>query len=165
MRVSQTLTMAKYDALTRDTLTRKLPVWTHRDWRRRVGDSIYNFEADPPVQRAGVHAEGNLGTDLSGLHVLLSDHFFYFGDLPQPLPDHLLGIVQQGQGHKSVSNQPFVNAFVSWIEGLGFKANSLHGKPQLNLFEDETTAATCAESRQAEALEDERLAQLNSGDH
>jgi hypothetical protein len=100
-----------------------------------------------------------MGTDLSGLHVLVSDHFYYFGDRPQPLPDELLGIVQQGQGHKSVSNTPYVDAFIAWIEGLKFKANALHGKPQLNLFEGEATAATCAEDRRAEALEDERLAQ------
>jgi hypothetical protein len=164
MRVSQKLTMADYDLLTRSTLTRKLPVWTHRDRRRRLGDSIYDFEADPPVQRVGVHLDGNRATDLSGDYVLLSDHFFYFGDVPQPLPDDLLSIVKQGQGHKSVSNAPFAEAFMTWIEGLGLKANTLHGNPQLDLFIDESTAVGCAYQRQSDALEDERLARLGLGD-
>src|SRR5689334_20890839 len=95
--VSATLTMPDYDALTRQTLTQKVPLWTHRDRRRRLGDSIYDFETDPPTQRLGVHGDGNRYTDLSGLQVLLSDHFYYFGDNPQPLPDDLLPIVRQGQ--------------------------------------------------------------------
>src|ERR1700682_731751 len=59
-----------------------------------------DFEFDPPVQRLGVHLDGNRGTDLSGEYVLLSDHFYYFGDQPQPLPDDLLPIVKQGQGQR-----------------------------------------------------------------
>lgn len=164
MRVSQKLPMAAYDALTQSELTRKVPVWTHRDRRRRVGDSIYDFEHDPPVQRLGVHLEGNRGTDLSGLYVLLSDHFYYFGDQPQPLPDDLLAIVKQGQAHRSVSNAPYADAFIAWIEGLGFKANTLRGKPQLDLFIDESAAAGCADYRRDEALEDERLERSALGD-
>jgi hypothetical protein len=164
MRVSRKLSMAEYDVLTRRTLTQKLPVWTHRDRRRRLGDSIYDFEADPPTQRLGVHLEGNRTTDLRGLHVLLSDHFHYFGDHPQPLPDDLVAIVKQGQGHRSVSNAPYVGAFVSWLEHLGIKPNKLRGKPQLDLFKDEDTAAACANHRRDEALEDERLERSGLGD-
>lgn len=164
MRVSQKLTMADYDLLTRSTLTRKLPVWAHRDRRRRLGDSIYDFEFDPPVQRLGVHLDGNRGTDLSGEYVLLSDHFYYFGDQPQRLPDDLLPIVKQGQGHRSVSNAPYVEPFISWIEGLGFSANTLHGRPQLDLFIDESAAAGCADQRRSEGVEDERLDRLGLSD-
>lgn len=158
MRVGQKLTMAEYDALTRATLMRKIPAWTHRDWRRRLGDSIYDFEADPPIQRIGVHGEGNQATDTGGLYVLLSNHFYYFGDRPQPLPDDLLVIVQQGQGHRSVANAPYVDAFIAWIEGLGFRANKPYGKPQLDLFDGDATPSACAESRRAEATQDEQLA-------
>lgn len=86
--------------------------------------------------------------------MLLSDHFYYFGDRPQHLPDDLLGIVKQGQGHRSVSNAPFAEAFMTWIEGLGFKANVLHGEPQLDLFQNEAAVVTCAAERKTEALEE-----------
>jgi hypothetical protein len=160
MRVSQKVTMVGYDALTRRTLTQKVPVWTHRDRRRRLGDSIYDFETDPPMQRLGVHLDGNRATDLSGLNVLLSDDFYYFGDNPQPLPDDLLAIVRRGQGHQSVMNAPYVDAFTAWLGSLGFKANALHGSPQLDLFKDAATVAACAEACRDDDLEDERLAHL-----
>jgi hypothetical protein len=164
MRVSQKLTMADYDVLTTRTLTQKLPVWAHHDRRRRLGDSIYDFETDPPMQRLGVHLDGNRPTDLSGLNVLLSDHFYYFGDQPQPLPDDLLAIVRQGQGHQSVMNAPYVDAFAVWLESLGFKPNALHGNPQLDLFKDATTAAVCADACRDDDLEDERLTHLASAE-
>ena len=162
MRVSQTLTMAEYDVLTRRTLTQKVPVWTHRDHRRRLGDSIYDFETDPPTQRLGVHPEGYRSTDLSGLKVLLSDHFYYFGDNPQPLPDELLPIVRQGQGHQSLMNAPYVDAFTVWIASLGLPPNAPRGKPQLDLFKDAGTVAVCAEACMKDDLEDEWLAHLSA---
>jgi hypothetical protein len=164
MRVSQKLTMAKYDALASRTLTQKVPVWTHRDRRRRLGDSIYNFETDPPTQRLGVHPTSYGPTDLSGLYVLLSDHFYYFGDNPQPLPDELLPIVRQGQGHQSVMNAPYVDAFTVWVGSLGLKPNTLRGKPQLDLFQDEGTVAACADACMKDDLEDERLAATSAGE-
>ena len=161
MHVSQKLTMADYDVLTRRTLTQKVPVWTHQDHRRRVGDSIYDFETNPPTQRLGVHPEGYRPTDLSGLGVLLSDRFYYFGDHPQPLPDDLLPIVRQGQGHQSVMNAPYVDLFTTWLGSLGLKLNALRGKPQLDLFKDAATVAACAEACMNDDLEDERLAHVS----
>lgn len=157
MRVSAKLTMAEYDALTRSRLSNKIPVWNHRDRRRRLGDSIYDFASDPPALRPGVHLMDNRATDLGGQYVLLSDHFYYFGDHPTELPDDLLPIVRQGQGYKSVSNELHVGRFVEWIDGLGVKPNSLMGKPQVDPFVNETAVAACAADNRKEALEDERL--------
>lgn len=158
MRVSAKVSMADYDVMTRTHLSNKVPVRKHKDWRRWVGDSIYDFTSDPPIQRAGVHLIDNRATDLGGQYVLRSDHFFYFGDHPKRLPDELLPIVKQGQGHRSVSNAPYVDVFTIWIEGLGVKANTLQGKPQIDLFKDEATPAACAAHDRKEDLEDERLA-------
>src|SRR5260370_41260498 len=112
------------------------------------------------MERLGVQREGTRATGLRGLNVLLSDHFYYFGDNPQPLPDDLLRIVRQGQGHQSVMNAPYVDAFTAWLGSRGFKANALHGRPQLDLFKDAATVAACAEACRDDDLEDERLAHL-----
>ena len=158
MRISAKVSMAEYDVLSRTQLPNKIPVWNHKDRRRRLGDSIYDFESDPPAQRPGVHLADNRATDLGGQYVLLSDHFYYFGDHPIQLHDDLLPIVRQGPGHKSVSNALDVGRFVQWIEGVGVKPNSLKGKPQRDLFVNEAAIAACAADNRKEALEDERLA-------
>jgi len=164
MRISEALTMAEYDLLTRRTLTKKVPDWAHRDHTRRLGDSIYDFETDPPTQRLGVHPNDYGPTDLSGLNVLLSDHFYYFGDNPQPLPDGLLPIVRQGQGHQSAMNAPYIDLFTTWVESLEFEPNALHGQPQFDLFKDAATVAACAAASMFDDLEDEGLAQLDTAE-
>lgn len=131
MRVTEKLPMEAYDALSRRTLRGKVPVLTSKDPRQWVGDSIYAFSAGKrPMQRSGVHTEGNRSRDLSGTYVLLSTHFFYFGDKPVPLPSGLLPIVNQGQGHKSSANAPYVARFVRWVESLGYTPGTLVGLPQ-----------------------------------
>lgn len=119
MRVSQKMSMQDYDAFIRFELLAKIPELKSRESRRRVGDSLYDFSTSVPRLRPGVHGEGNRDTDLGGRWVLLSDHFFYFGDRPVALPEALLGIVKRGQGHRSTANVPFVEDFVRWIGGLG----------------------------------------------
>lgn len=68
---------------------------------------------------------------MSGRFVLLSDHFFYFGDQPIALPEELLGIVKQGQGHRSDDNAEYVDDFVNWIHSLGYSPATLIGMPQM----------------------------------
>ncbi len=109
------------------------------------GDSIYDFSIAPPRQRKSVHNHKNREKDLSGGFVLLSNHFYYFGDEAKALPDELLPIVKQGQGHRSKLNTPYVSKFVRWIEGLGYVPNQLIGAPQLDLFSDNGSGISCAE--------------------
>jgi hypothetical protein len=96
--------------------------------------------------------------DLGGHNALISKQFYYFGNKPQQLPSHLLGIVKQGQGHKSYANQLLLEPFVKWIEDLGFAVNQLHGQPQywaLNGYGDiqaGTIRSACA--REDEVIED-----------
>lgn len=132
MRVRAKLTMASYDQWTEQFLPSKVPDLLSVDPRRWVGDSIYDFSTDPPDLRLGVHGMANRQRDLGGGYVLVSDHFYYFGDHPQPLPKKLLSIVLQAQGHRSHANDPYRDELVSWIESLGYRRNVPLGQPQIS---------------------------------
>jgi Nucleotide modification associated domain 2 len=137
MRVNQAMSMKDYDIYARDKLPGKVPEWEHFDVRRRLGDAIYDFSDSSPRLRRSVHDGSNRSRDLSGKNALLSNHFFYFGDQPIPLPKHLRGMVLQGRGHRSQSNEPFIERFLEWLYDLGKKPNVLHGHPQYRMFPDE----------------------------
>jgi hypothetical protein len=132
MRVSQKLTMKEYDRYTQSELHGKIPLMTSTDHRRRSGDSIYDFSTPIPSLRPSVHNEKDRSKDLSGAYVLLSNHFFYFGDQPVALPEALREIVLQGPSHRSRANDPYVDDFVRWIHSLGYSSAELIGKPQMN---------------------------------
>ena len=68
----------------------KYPDWGNSDLRRRMGDSISSLDHSPTV-RASVHSEKERDHDLGGYNVLISDHFYYFGDRLFLLPPELLG--------------------------------------------------------------------------
>ncbi len=159
MLVAQKMTMEDYDRFTKSQLPRKIPKMESKDLRRCVGDSIYDFSKYPPPLRPSVHDEENRSTDLIGGWVLLSNHFFYFGDRPITLPKELLEIVKQGQGHKSTSNMPYIDIFIQWINGLGYPPGSLIGKPQLWL-NAQVPFGACTTGRRLEAEAD--LAELDS---
>jgi hypothetical protein len=151
------MTMREYDSYTIRHLPEKIPDWSNSDHRRRLGDSVYDFSFDPPTLRQGVHQPENTPTDLGGKSVLVSDNFYYFGDHPPRLPDDLQSIVQQGQGHRSVANEPYERRFVSWIGGLELGRGPLYGQPQLDLFAgaNEERVVQCARQRSHESEIDE----------
>ncbi len=153
MQVTRKMEMWEYDRWTKECLPEKVPDWHHPDHRRRLGDSLYDFSTHPPRQRQGVHDKGNRARDLSGKFVLLSTHFFYFGDQPKPLPPRLLSIVKQGRGHRSTANAPYIDRFLAWIHALGIRANTLIGKPQIELFADDDSVAKCAAPSTGEGTE------------
>jgi hypothetical protein len=68
-------------------------------------------------------------TDLSGKNVLLSNHFYYFGNNARRLPRNLAAIAQNQQGHRVKLNAPFVPIFLRWLESLELKPNKLYGRP------------------------------------
>jgi Nucleotide modification associated domain 2 len=157
MRVTGKMTMRGYDQFTSSELPNKIPQMDHTDPRRWYGDSIYDFSTFPPPLRPSVHGEGNRSTDLHGSFVLLSDHFFYFGDQPIALPEALLGIVKQGQGHRSDKNAEYVDAFVDWIESLKSKypLNEPIGNPQWWSKQNaQASCSPCATGRQQETEAD-----------
>ncbi len=126
------MSMADYNLFCAANYPNKIPAWRSPDYRRRVGDCIYDYTiGDEPKLRWGVHKEENRQRDLNGKYALISRHFYYFGDQPIQLPEDLLPIIQPTQGHKSNLNQPYARPFVDWLEGLGYRKNRLYGEPQL----------------------------------
>ena len=157
MKVTGKMTLEKYDEFCQKHYPNKIPDWKNEDFRRRLGDCIYDFSSIPPIIRKGVHNENNLERDLGGKYALLSSQFYYFGDSPIELAENLLPIIKEGQAHKSKSNDPYRESFVSWIEDLGFKPNIPHGSPQLKIFENKEVILKCAEYRCEEADIDEQI--------
>ena len=162
MKVTNKFTMQEYDESCKSLHPKKIPQWLNRkNYRLRMGDCIYDYsEGEPPKLRWSVHNEGNRERDLGGKFALISKHFYYFGNNPIKLPDILKPIIHSTQGHKSMSNDPYINEFVKWIEGLGYSLNKLYGEPQLKseyMIDDKNVQVRCAE-RDLEADEDdERL--------
>ncbi|MGZ3617550.1 MAG: Nmad2 family putative nucleotide modification protein [Ktedonobacteraceae bacterium] len=153
MRVTQKMTMEDYDRFTRSKLPRKIPLMTSIDPRRRSGDSIYDFSTSPPLLRPSVHGEENQKTDLKGGWVLLSNHYFYFGDSPVDLPEELLEIVKKGPGHKANFDPYDVDAFIHWIHSFGYPPATLIGKPQLEV-EVESSSSVCGPRDRQEDIAD-----------
>ena len=123
------VTMSEYDDWTRRELPEKIPARS-RDWRRRAGDSIYDFDDDPPtVHKDAFHTVANRKTDLGDRYALLSEHFYYFGGTPLELPEHLRPIIPTGRAHQSPKNDPYVEPFEAWITSE-FEANKLYGMPR-----------------------------------
>lgn len=135
MRIDEKLTFEEYNerCMNDADLRKKIPDINHSVYERRVGDCLYDFTVDPDgAMRLGVHDESNRETDMEkGKFVLLSNHFYYFGDNAIEIREHLLGIVKQGQGHKSYANEGLKEEFVRWLEESTYEANRLHGNPQI----------------------------------
>lgn len=145
MCVTEVHTLAEYDKLA----PQKIPDITSLDMHKRLGDGIYDYsQGDRPTQRPGVHAEGNRKTDLCGKNVLMSEDFYYFGDRAIRLPEDLLPICHQTQGQKSTLNQPYFDAFVSWIHSMGLKKGQLYGRPDHVI--DWNLPEGCADVRRGE---------------
>jgi hypothetical protein len=140
MRVSEVLPLEDYDWWTKTNLPNKIPNVSSADYRRRVGDSIYDFSKGAPRQRPGVHNASNIGTDLGGKNVLISDHFYYFGDAAIKIPAYLLPIVHQRQGHKVRLNRPYVERFLRWLKSRNLPPNHLYGGPSTRV----DISANCA---------------------
>lgn len=129
MRVDQTLSLRDYDRLALTHWPSRIPNLASEIVADRLGDCIYDFSGAAPVQRPGVHGPADMKTDLRGQNVLISRHYFYFGQNAIPLPAHLLALVHQTQSHKVNANTPFVQPFIEWIHSLGLEPNHLYGWP------------------------------------
>jgi Nucleotide modification associated domain 2 len=148
MRVTRKMAMQDYDSFCRAECPNKIPHWRSHDFSRRVGDCIYDYSnGAPPSIRDAIHNEGNRQTDLSGEYALLSTHYYYFGDQPIKLKQSLFPLIHRTQGHKSLANQPYVDRFVRWLEGLNFQLAGLFGQPQMKSELERTVGARsrCAE--------------------
>lgn len=152
MKVSQVMSLKKYDEYCRGRLTDKIPDINNKDFRRRMGDCIYDYESGQPILRPSVHGQQNVEKDLRGVNALISDCFYYFGNAAVELPEEFSVMVRQGQGHQSTRNQFIKDEFVSWLEG-SFERNKLYGEPQVQIdFTTDKKGNLCA-SRRCEVSE------------
>lgn len=160
MKITKKMTMQEYDDFCKKKYPKKIPDWYNEDFRHRVGDCIYDFsdELNPKIRKS-VHTEKNKEKDLSGKNALISNHFYYFGDKPIPLPDNLKAIIKEGQGHKSTSNKPYTNDFINWIENPSYEINRINGEPQLKeeIMKIEDVCSICSNGRYNEAIKDEEF--------
>jgi hypothetical protein len=130
MRVEEILSLRGYDLNAATRWPHRIPNVNSGDLSERLGDCIYDYSGGrTPIQRPGVHGPKDVETDLSGGNVLISRDFYYLGTNAIRLPDHLLPICHQTQGHKSNLNDSYVDAFVAWIRGLGLRAGQMYGWP------------------------------------
>jgi hypothetical protein len=140
MRVTSKKPLAEYDSYCRTHLPNKIPNWSSHDYRRKVGDCIYDYSTSPgPTQRLGIHDATAIDTDLSGLNSLLSEDFYYFGSNAKPLTDKLEEI-KHGRGHKSDANADLVNPFIKWIRTQRHAHNTVVADPALK---SELAAPSC----------------------
>ncbi|MCC5651038.1 hypothetical protein LC609_14570 [Nostoc sp. XA013] len=133
MQVTDKMTLQEYDKFCRVHSPHKIPKWDSEIFEYRVGDCIYDYsQGEQPVLRPSVHDNTNRKGDLRGISVLISQHFYYFGDKPIDLPASLDGLkLNSRKGYRWKPNQPYVDIFVTWINNLGYTPNQLHGQPQL----------------------------------
>lgn len=110
--------------------------WLDRRFRnRRPGKSAFPDNIYRPDRFGGLVQEPNhvhdahaTAQDFSGLHVLLSERFWYFGENSVPIPNELLGLVHSGIGHavrkaQAVENPALIERWLSsWPIGM-------HGAP------------------------------------
>ena len=159
MKVTGKMSFEEYDNHCREQLPEKIPVRFSKDLKKKVGDCLYDFSTGKIVMRDwGVHQLDNMDRDLNGEYVLLSNHFYYFGSKPVPLPTHLLKIVKQGQGHKSKSNAPYAEQFIEWITSFNKLKNKVNANPfGLKLFEKEEYKSTCGKLHLVNDEADERV--------
>ena len=156
MKVTAKMSMEEYNKYVNEHLPEKKPDIDSADWRRRLGDSIYDFSSKGIPQRPGVHRRANRRTDMSGKSALLSNQFMYYGQAAIPLPDELNGILHKGQGHRSRKNDEHIGAFLRWWAEIAPKPGEdpVKGHPQWMV--DLRRAAGCAKGRQKEAEQDEQ---------
>ena len=160
MRITDKKTFADYDEYCRQYLPEKIPDWSSHDFRRRVGDCIYDYlVSNPPKLRRSIHSKKNVTTDIGGLYALLSNDFYYFGSQPIILPANLKPIIHK-RGHKSDANAPYFESFINWIRVQHKAHNNPIADPELRdeLADPKCVQSKCAKHDRKEAELDEQQA-------
>lgn len=97
------------------------------------GDNIYHKDADGNwIQSDSAHSfengltnEIHLKKDISGENVIISENFYYFGDVAPSVPQSLAKILHTGVGEKLVATD-LENEFFKWL--LSFN-KGINGDP------------------------------------
>ena len=121
MKVDEKLTLEQYDTRCKTDWPSRIPMTQSLDLQERLGDCIYDYSSGSAKLRPSVHCEDNVETDLSGGNVLVANEFYYFGSKAIQLPESLLDLCHQTQGHKSNSNSELFTPFVEWIRNQDYK--------------------------------------------
>lgn len=141
MRVEKVLSLKDYDQQANSNWPHRIPNIRSADLSERLGDCIYDYSDGNAIQRLSIHGPGNVITDLGGQNALVSRDFYYFGNRAIPLPNYLMPICQQTQGHRSDSNAPYFDQFVSWLRSLNLAPGQMYGWP--DFIVDGGTISSC----------------------
>src|SRR5260370_40066431 len=124
MKVEDKLSIAKY--FSRPRYKNKIPDPTLRLRMRRAGDNIYR----PLPSASGCafeqlqnenHDCGEMGTDLSGMFVLTSSEFVYFGGEAIVIPEKIRPSLPAGQhpdGHRT-RDEELARQFIEYVLAKG----------------------------------------------
>ena len=93
--------------------------------KQKYGDNIYYFDKSESkiIQVNSHHSHGNGSTneknytrDIRGEKVLVSSHFWYFGEEAPQIPEELVEItIRAGIGYKKVTDIEVIEQFISWL--------------------------------------------------
>jgi hypothetical protein len=143
MRVTKKMTMADYDLYCKENLKKKIAFIDRKDWRRIVGDSIYDYsQGDIPRLRKVLHKEKDKKRDLGGKYTLLSTQFYYFGNETIKIPTEFSEIIKNEQGHLVIRDISLIKSFLNWLT-QNFEKNKLYGDPQLQWQIDKGLSGEC----------------------
>lgn len=99
------------------------------------GDNFYHKDGSGNwIQEDSAHCNldgtcntEHLETDTNGTNVLISEHFFYFGDKAPKIPSELKDVCHTTQGQKVVQPTLLATDFLSWLT-TNFQVG-IHGDP------------------------------------
>jgi len=122
MKIDEKLSFSEYWNDTR--FQNKKPVMNGSK-KQKYGDNIYLFDdmqgVFVQVDSHHSNADGstnqkNFRKDISGIYVLISKHFWYFGEAAPNIPEELISsIVKRGMGCKKQVNETIINSFIDWL--------------------------------------------------
>jgi len=97
-------------------------------YQQRCGDNIYHKSPEGQwKQRPSYHRPRDMARDLSGLNVLIAEHFYYFGSNAPEIPPKYGDLVPRGRGHRCNLKADVVERFLDWLQ-LSFEPG-VHGGP------------------------------------
>lgn len=147
MKVTEKLTFDEY--WYEERFFNKRPV-LERSRKFQYGDNIYHRENSEWIQIASHHSQEdgsinylNVATDTKTDSILISDHFYYFGQNGVIIPNDLSEIIKKGPGHKYIKNAlhgrflvDFLAEYSLGLNGSPFEWTKLHlnKNPQLPLL-------------------------------
>lgn len=125
MQVAEVLLLEKYGSDPR--FDAKKPV-INGTAHQRYGDNIYYKDAVGEwKQRPSYHRKKEMEHDLSGVNVLVAQHFYYFGNNAEEIPSKYGGIIPKGRGHRCNFSPDIVANFLNWLQ-TSFEPG-IHGEP------------------------------------